>query len=242
MIRNNRIKRPGSALPLLLQNSVFAQHMQHSTHLTAQSRLTSLQKLQPRLLLTSLQINKKHLAPTATTADLPHTALRMQPLHACPAHAGQSTSSGAVKRPAHSLSSGRCGSCMSAYPPQALGEKGAQEQQAKVMATTGLKPEGPTATHKLPHTKATFLERPNCPSSPIDASGPRACNLSTFTSPCLTACFSDSKISPSSPSSAPPAQKPTCPLHHPDSCRHLNQLPAICCPPAQCSSSTQDPP
>lgn len=136
----------------------------------------------------------------------------------------------------------RCGSWLSAYPPRALGEKGIQEQQAKVMAPTGLKPEGPTATHKLPHAKAMFLEGLNCPSSLTDASGPRACNLSTFTSPCFTACFSNSKISPSSPSSAPPAQIPIRPLHHPDSSWPLDQLPAICCPPAQCNSSTQDPP
>lgn len=39
------------------------------------------------------------------------------------------------------------------HPPGTLGEKGTQEQQAKLMATTGLKPEGPSATHKLPHKK-----------------------------------------------------------------------------------------
>lgn len=76
-----------------------------------------------------------------------------------------------------------------------------------------------------------LLEGPNCPSSPTDASGPRACNLSTYTSPCLAACFSDSKISPSSHSSASPAQIPPCCLQHTDSSRHLYQLPTICCPP-----------
>lgn len=59
----------------------------------------------------------------------------------------------------------------------------------------------------------------------------RAGNLSTFIIPYFTACFSNSRLSPSKPSSVSPAQISTCALHSPDSSRHLNQLPPICCPP-----------
>lgn len=60
---------------------------------------------------------------------------------------------------------------------------------------------------------------------------PRAGNLSTFIIPCFTACFSNSRLSSSNPSSAPPAQTSTCALHSPHSSRHLEQLPPVCCPP-----------
>lgn len=54
---------------------------QHTPHRAITPK--ALQQLPPRL-LDSLLISKSHLAPTATTADLPHTAPCKQPLHACP--------------------------------------------------------------------------------------------------------------------------------------------------------------
>lgn len=140
----------------------------------------------------------------------------------CPA---ENSTSGQMQ--VHRAGSSRCSSWMELIS-LAGRKKGTQEEQAKVMATAGPEQREPPP-HRTPSTKSFVPTRSQMPQ--FFHQFLRAGNLSTFIIPCFTACFGNSRLSPSHPSSAPPALISTCALHSPHSSRHLNQLPPICCPP-----------
>lgn len=150
---------------------------------------------------------------------------RAQPMGdtACPAE-----NSSSVERQAHLVGSSRCSSWMSDYPPGSR-EKGHTGTAGKGDGINRAESRGTHCYTQTPSTKSCVPRRSQMPQ--FFHQRLRAGNLSTFIIPYFTACFSNSRLSPSKPSSVSPAQISTCALHSPDSSRHLNQLPPICCPP-----------
>lgn len=125
-------------------------------------------------------------------------------------------------RQAHRAGSSRCSSWMAAHPPGSR-EKRYPGRASKGNGNTRAESRGICHYIQTPSTKSFVPARSQMPRFLHQCL--RAGNLSTFIILCFTACSSSSRLSPSNPSSAPPAQIPTRALHSPHSSRHLNQLP-----------------
>lgn len=117
---------------------------------------------------------------------------------------------------------------MVAYPPDSR-EKGHPGRARKGNGNSRAESRGTHCYTQTPSTKSFLPTRSQIPQFFYQCL--RAGHLSTCIIPCFRACFSNSRLSPSNPSSTPPAQTSTCALHSPHSSRHLKQLPSICCPP-----------